>query len=279
VTCLRKINLNPVVPAQGFEPWTIGLKDRCSNLAELRRHVQIVATRQYNAANVARHHARLSSRALVGWISLAAAAGLVACGTSGGTPTAVASPQTTASPIDSPTPASNGPIGLPPIPHATIVPYTITGETAAQLRADLTRLGPVDHGVHVDAFTQWDITWKWPTASNGSCTLSGATVNSTITITAPTWTPGPGVDPSLVAEWSRYITALATHEKGHIDYVVASVASILKAVHAATCSTANAAGNAIITRIRQHDIAYDAATHHGATQGAVFPLGSSNGGA
>src|ERR1035437_5307809 len=29
-----------LVPAQGFEPWTIGLKDRCSNLAELRRHVE-----------------------------------------------------------------------------------------------------------------------------------------------------------------------------------------------------------------------------------------------
>lgn len=28
------------MPAQGFEPWTIGLKDRCSNLAELRRHVE-----------------------------------------------------------------------------------------------------------------------------------------------------------------------------------------------------------------------------------------------
>ncbi len=27
-----------VVPAQGFEPWTIGLKDRRSNQAELRRH-------------------------------------------------------------------------------------------------------------------------------------------------------------------------------------------------------------------------------------------------
>jgi hypothetical protein len=30
------------VPAQGFEPWTFGLKDRCSNQAELRRHVTIL---------------------------------------------------------------------------------------------------------------------------------------------------------------------------------------------------------------------------------------------
>src|SRR5439155_25422820 len=32
-----------LVPAQGFEPWTIGLKDRCSNQAELRRPKGIVA--------------------------------------------------------------------------------------------------------------------------------------------------------------------------------------------------------------------------------------------
>src|SRR5437660_10820124 len=32
-----RIELETMVPAQGFEPWTIGLKDRCSNQAELRR--------------------------------------------------------------------------------------------------------------------------------------------------------------------------------------------------------------------------------------------------
>ena len=34
-----------MVPAQGFEPWTIGLKDRCSNQAELRRLSEIVPPR------------------------------------------------------------------------------------------------------------------------------------------------------------------------------------------------------------------------------------------
>jgi hypothetical protein len=32
-----EIENRKVVPAQGFEPWTIGLKDRRSNQAELRR--------------------------------------------------------------------------------------------------------------------------------------------------------------------------------------------------------------------------------------------------
>ena len=74
------------------------------------------------------------------------------------------------------------------------------------------------------------------------------------------------------------MTALATHEKGHVDFVVATVPSILDALHKATCATANAAAHGGIARIRQHDIDYDAATNHGATQGARFPLGSSSAG-
>jgi hypothetical protein len=44
-----------VVPAQGFEPWTIGLKDRCSNLAELRRlNTDCLLTRLSHAGCVAK---------------------------------------------------------------------------------------------------------------------------------------------------------------------------------------------------------------------------------
>jgi hypothetical protein len=145
------------------------------------------------------------------WLGLAAAAALLACGTSSVAPTA--------SPTLSPTSiASYGPIGLPAIPNAIIVSYTITGSTTAGLRAQMDKLGPQ----HFDAFTRWDFSWTWPPAADGSCDLSKATVNYTIKVTGPIWTPPPGVDPSLVAAWRAYMTALATHEKGHIDFVVAT---------------------------------------------------------
>ena len=37
-TCPKAMCQVGVVPARGFEPRTFGLKDRCSNQAELRRH-------------------------------------------------------------------------------------------------------------------------------------------------------------------------------------------------------------------------------------------------
>jgi predicted secreted Zn-dependent protease len=158
-----------------------------------------------------------------------------------------------------------------------MVPYTITGNTSAELRAQMDRLGPTATGQHWDAVESWYINWRWPTAGDGSCELSSATVSVTNTVTSPVWTPPPGVYPALVAAWSRYMLALATHEKGHVDLVIAGVPSVLDALHKATCGSANSAANAVLDQIRQRNADYDAATNHGATQGARFPLGAAGG--
>ena len=144
----------------------------------------------YDAAIVTGNRSWLSSSTLIVWLSLAAASVQFGYGSAGPVATPTTSPATAAASI-----------GLPPVHGATLVPNTITGMSAAQLRVALDRLGPTDHGVHVDAFTRWYLSWQWPTASDGTFILSGATVTSTITITAPEWTPPPGVDTYLVAEW------------------------------------------------------------------------------
>lgn len=207
---------------------------------------------------------------LVAWFGLAAVATLLACGNTSVAPTT--------SPVGSPTSiATAGPIGLASIPNATIVPYTIRGTTSADLRAQMDRLGPTATGQHWDAVESWSISWTCPTSADGSCVLSSATVNYTNTVNSPAWTPPSGVDTSLVAAWSKYMIALRTHEKGHVDLTVAGVPSVLDALHKATCTSANAAANAALDRIRHRQTDYDAATNHGATQGARFPLGASGG--
>jgi hypothetical protein len=45
----------------------------------------------------------------------------------------------------------------------------------------------------------------------------------------------------------------------------------VRAIKGATCATANAAAERQLDLIRRHDVRYDAATQHGATQGARFP--------
>ena len=48
---------NWLVPAEGFEPSTFDLKDRCSNQAELRRHMTILVPQTPSQQNDRNHGA------------------------------------------------------------------------------------------------------------------------------------------------------------------------------------------------------------------------------
>ena len=150
--------------------------------------------------------------------------------------------------------------------------YDITGATSADLRAAMTAQGPVDADGHRnDAFTQWNIDWTWPLNPDRTCILGSATITATITVTFPRWLPPPGASASLVVAWNTYQQALVVHESGHVAFVIAEEPVVLAAIKGATCDTAEGAAEAVVARIRQHDIDYDAETNHGFTQGAHFP--------
>jgi predicted secreted Zn-dependent protease len=87
----------------------------------------------------------------------------------------------------------------------------------------------------------------------------------------PRWSPQGNVPPELESKWTNYVHMLMVHEKGHVDYVVENFQSVQAAVQGADCDSADAAGTAILEKLRRHDVDYDAVTLHGATQGAVFP--------
>lgn len=182
-------------------------------------------------------------------------------------PTATATITSTITPVPSPTI-----VGLVQIPNATIVYYDISGSTTNELRAQLDALRPVGYdGYKGDATTKWFIRWNWPGYGSSSCNLSLVTVTYDIQVIFPRWTPPKKIPPDLVAKWVNYTHALADHEKKHVDYVVDNYKSVADAIKQATCKTAEAAAQAALTAIRQHDIDYDAATNHGATEGARFP--------
>lgn len=158
------------------------------------------------------------------------------------------------------------------VPNATMQYYDVSGTSVTELRASMDAREPVDSsGRRNDAFTTWNIDWTWPLNPDGTCILSGATTTDTITVTFPRWLPPADALASLIARWNTYESALVTHESGHVSFVVSTAADVLSAIKRATCTTAEAAAQAVITRIRQHDLDYDAETDHGATQGARFP--------
>jgi predicted secreted Zn-dependent protease len=190
-------------------------------------------------------------------------------------PTPVPATEVTETPA---TPAPNDPPGAAPtvvvgaVADAVMQYYDVTGVTAAELRASMNAQGPLDSaGQRNDAFTTWNIDWTWPLNPDSSCVLSGATITTTITVTFPRWLPPADVPASLVERWNDYEAALVTHESGHVSFVVTTANDVLAAIKGATCDTAEAAAQAVVLRIRQHDADYDAETNHGATQGAHFP--------
>jgi predicted secreted Zn-dependent protease len=158
------------------------------------------------------------------------------------------------------------------IPNAELVYYDISGSTAGELRTQLDSLGPRGYdGYKGDATTHWTIHWNWPGYGTSQCDLSAAIITDDIQVTLPRWNPPAGASPALVDRWNVYVHRLAGHEKGHVDFVVASLPLVAQAIRTAACDTAEAAAQAALVPIRQHDVDYDAATQHGATQGARFP--------
>lgn len=164
-----------------------------------------------------------------------------------------------------------GSIGLSAIPGAAMVSVSLKGSTAADLTAQMNQRMPSVGGHTEGAYTSWHPSLGSATIINGVCSTSRVTLNDAITVTGPIWTPPPGTDPSLVAEWRQFMVSLTIHEKGHVDIILAGAPYILQAVHATTCANANAAATAVVNQIGQQNVAYDAATNHGATQGAYWP--------
>jgi predicted secreted Zn-dependent protease len=160
----------------------------------------------------------------------------------------------------------------PRVAHAKMDYYDVGGATAAQLRARLDARAPASpDGFRGDAFTRWLYRWNWPGYGGSNCQLSKAVVTLRVVVSFPRWTHPKAASAALAAAWARYSRALARHEQGHVDYAVARYPAVVRAIKRATCATADAAAQAQLKLIRKHDVAYDAATQHGATQGARFP--------
>jgi predicted secreted Zn-dependent protease len=212
---------------------------------------------------------------------------LTACGTA---PAQTAQPDSqsaiSASSVPTQTSAPQAPMPTEMLPTATldsvelafsqaqVTYYDISGSTEAELRAQMTALGPVDphdNNKHVDAYVDWNISWNWPGYGTSDCDLSSAEVGYELSVTMPRWTPSADANPELVAKWENYIRALKTHEAGHLENIINNYQTVLTAIQSATCDTADAAATTSLETLRKSDAVYDSETNHGATQGAVFP--------
>jgi predicted secreted Zn-dependent protease len=155
--------------------------------------------------------------------------------------------------------------------------FDIQGATARELREELSRLGPVaDNGIRGDAFTRWQISWKFDlTERDKACIAGNFAVDLTVTMFLPRWVPPADASAELIALWDRYSAAVRFHEDGHHRIALAAGQEVMRRLNAESrgqgCKALENRLKAVVDevlieyRARQAD--YDRETDSGRAQG------------
>lgn len=165
----------------------------------------------------------------------------------------------------SPSPVVEAPLV---IDGASIEYYEVYGATLSALSISSAHNAPATGTLRQRGSTTWDIRWRYAWNSDRDCDLSRSAVDTEITVTLPHWEPDPAADLETRTEWSRYVHALAEHERGHVALVHEHAARVRPALRAATCATADGAAQAVLDELRAAHSRYDEQTENGRKQGA-----------
>ena len=159
--------------------------------------------------------------------------------------------------------------------------YEISGCSEHELHSDLKKKCiPGNNGKKFDSITTWDVKWDYDhDSAPGTCAAVTFRVTANILYRYPKWARTEEVPLPLVEKWDRYLEKLTLHENGHRDMVVEATAELTRAVAdlppAPTCSELDRKVRALsrerMEKLSDDQKRYDAATKHGATQGAIFP--------
>jgi len=160
--------------------------------------------------------------------------------------------------------------------------YRIYGNTASDLRAQIQRCAPGVSGSTGSEFTgqtDYYLNWQYTVIAAGSgCSLANIRVGLHTTVALPYWQPTGGAVSGLAGRWQTFINGLTAHEQGHVDIDKTYAADLyqdLENLGTIPCNTVAANVQTITSSnsaaLDNANDAYDTATSHGATQGAVIP--------
>jgi predicted secreted Zn-dependent protease len=159
--------------------------------------------------------------------------------------------------------------------------YAVSGMTADDIRASLTRNSPVTYkGKKHDARTDWQVSWNyyWHETPR-DCKLTRVNTSLEVSYTLPRLTTVAKLEEPLKSRWNNYYEALLQHEQGHQNFGLESAREIETTLHALgprkDCETlqndANSVGHRILQKYAALEKSYDRETNHGIKNGAVFP--------
>jgi predicted secreted Zn-dependent protease len=132
-------------------------------------------------------------------------------------------------------------------------------------------------GGHV-GHTDWNLSYTYRSrAAPGGCAVDSLTTKLDLKVRMPRWNPGPAAGSDLQSRWGRYVSALRTHELGHVQNgrdFESAFKRTASTTSASDCGTLDASLRssfaALLKQTNQRDLDYDAQTRHGATQGASY---------
>lgn len=159
--------------------------------------------------------------------------------------------------------------------------YEVEGDTPRALAVQLGQLGPEARGKRFFGLTEWEVNaeYRWREQPNG-CTINDLTVQVRVQTHLPRWQRPAHAPQELTGAWTRFVASLDRHEHGHralAEEAAEAIRSKLASLRTATCARIEGrAHREVVTLLHEYErrnLAYDAATGHGRTQGAVWPPG------
>lgn len=176
-------------------------------------------------------------------------------------------------------PDSLDPTNLPDGIHYQIdqpVGYKVYGDSTAAINQQIYDCTPIVEGSRYAANTGFNLSSYYTYSPNGDGTCS--IVRSSITLHTnqiyPEWV-NTGTDTATSHAWDSFITNLRTHENGHIDFdkqYAQKMYEAVKGIQNIHCdsidSVVKATIRSVVSALNSANDKYDAATDHGATQGA-----------
>lgn len=159
--------------------------------------------------------------------------------------------------------------------------YEITGNSAVELRGQMSKNGPTwEDGKTYDSVTSWRWTLDFgPDRAFQACSATSFQVSMDIKFLFPKWSR-TGEEPQLLVEmWQTYLKNITAHERGHRDLAVDAAYEFSRTVSRwprdLSCGEferrARDLGRELMEKLNAEELAYDADTNHGSTQGAYFP--------
>lgn len=170
-------------------------------------------------------------------------------------------------------------------PASSVISGTPTGDAGVTINtydvrgADFNTVlaGLNAHGEY-HARADWNITYRYRNRQAGNaCAVESVDTDLKLTLTMPRWIKSPEASADLVSRWDRYLTALRTHENGHLEHGRAANREFragAMGLSAPDCGTLDRVVkehfDRLIATYSERDKEYDRSTGHGRTQGAVF---------